>query len=227
MKSLIFFFLSVFLISGSVLAQPDPKRVPPHSRPKPPAAAETLPETEYIPLDAAAAPCQMTVANAPAIGGVKLGLTAEELGKAFKIKIIPAPPNKIDVSIFSIGEKNKSALPNGINSIVLAFYDKRLFHANIAFDNVSQKKTLDSFALALSEKNNFSKAWFKTARQIRVFNEPKMQTDDNEVYLFCPGELRFTLNNRNADEFQLEMLDLKADNQKDQRRKQINDSKPQ
>ena len=226
MKSLIFFF-AFFLIYGSAFAQPDPQRVPPHSRPKPPAVVETLPETEYIPLDAAAAPCQMTAKDAPTINGVKLGLTADELGKIFKIKIVPGPPNKIDVSIFSIGEKNKSALPNGINSIVLAFYDNRLFHANIAFDNVSQKKALDSFALALSEKNNFSKAWFKTARQIRVFNEPKMQTDENDIYLFCAGELRFTLNNRNTDEFQLEMLDLKADSQKDQRRKQINDSKPQ
>ncbi len=225
MKSLIFFF-AFFLIYGSAFAQPDPQRVPPHSRPKPPAAAEILPETEYIPLDAKAAPCQMTVANAPAIGGVKLGLTAEELGKAFKIKIIPGPPNKIDVSIFSIGEKNKSALPNGINSIVLAFYDNRLFHANIAFDNVSQKKPLDSFALSLSEKNNFSKAWFKTSRKIRVFNEPKMQTDDTEVFLFCPGEIRFTLSH-SGDELQLEMLDLKADNQKNQHRKQTNTSKPQ
>jgi hypothetical protein len=169
----------------------------------------------------------MTVAEGPAINDVKLGLTADELGKAFKIKIVPGPPNKIDVSIFSMGDGNKSALPAGINGIVLAFYDNRLFHASIAFDNTLQKKTLDSFALALSAKNNFSRAWFKTSRQIRVDNEPKMQTDETEVFLFCPGELRFSVRGITPDEFTLEMLDLKADTKKNQRPKQPNNSSPQ
>lgn len=210
MKSLIFFF-AIFLIYGSALAQPDPQRVPPHSRPKPPAAAETLPETEYIPLDAKAVPCQMTVVSAPAIGGVKLGLSPDELSKVFKIKVIPGAPNALEVSSFSVAEKNRSALPKGINEISLAFFNNRLFYAVIAFENASQPKTLDNFALALSDKYSFSRAWFKTAVV-------------NNVYLFCPRELRYELTIN--DDVQLRMLDLKADNEKNQRLKQNNVPKP-
>ncbi len=179
MKNLIL-FLMVFLLSVSVFAQmtpqPKPKRVP---RPRPTSVPKASTETVYTPLDATAAPCQMTVADAPTVSGVKLGLTPDELGKAFKIKVTPGAPNDVEVSTFSVGEKNKSALPSGINSIYLNFFSNRLYSAKIDFDNVSQKKTLDKFALDLSEKHNFSKAWFRTARQILVFNEPKMQIDDN------------------------------------------------
>ena len=209
-------FLSAFLLSVSGLAQmtpqPKPGRVPRLQRPT--VVTETSSEPAYIPLDATTAPCQMTVADAPTVNGVKLGLTPDELGKALKIKITPGAPNKLEVSTFDIGENNKSALPNGINHIKLAFFNNRLFYAQIYFDNASQKKTLDKFATALSEKHKFSKAWFRTA----VINY---------VYLFCPRELRFTVNSSNEDVFQFEMLDLKADAQKTQKRKQNNSSKPQ
>ena len=166
----------------------------------------------YIPLDAKAAPCQMTVESAPAIGGVKLGLTPDELSRVFKIKVIPGAPNAIEVSTFSVAANNRSALPQGISEIYLAFFDNRLFYSVIAFENASQKKTLDNFALDLSQKYNFSTAWFKTAGS------------DNDVYLFCPQELRYELTG--SSDFQLKILDLKADNQKNQRRKQNNGSKP-
>ena len=213
MKNLIL-CLIVFLLSMSGFAQltpqPKPIRVPRHQRPN--KVNEPSTDPAYVPLDATIAPCQLTVENAPTISGVKLGLTADELGKAFKIKIIPGALNHLEVSTFSIGEQNKSALPKGINAINLAFFNNRLFHAVIAFDNASQPKTLDKFALALSEKHNFSKAWFRTAVE-------------NYVYLFCPGELRVELTIN--DDVQLRMLDLKADTQKMQKRKQNNSSKPQ
>ena len=194
MKNLIFLSTVFLLLSVSGFAQ------------------MTSPKITYSPLDATAAPCQMTIKDAPPINGVKLGLTPDELGKAFKIKIIPGAPNRLEVSTFSIGEQNKAALPKGINAISLAFFNNRLFHATIAFDNASPPKTLDKFALALSEKHNFSRAWFKTAVE-------------NYVYLFCPGELRFELTIN--DEVQLRMLDLKADNQKNQRWKLLNSPKSQ
>ncbi|MEO8074239.1 MAG: hypothetical protein ABI686_13450 [Acidobacteriota bacterium] len=218
MKTLLF-FLTVFLFATPIFAQPDPKRVPPHSRPKPESVPQPSLETTYIPLNATAAPCQMNAANAPTIGGVKLGLSPDELGKVFKIKITPGAPNRLNVSTFDFGEQNKSALPNGINFIKLGFFNDRLFYAVMVFDNTSPP-TLDKFALALSAKYNFSKAWFKTARQILVSGEIKTQVDETSAYLFCPGELRFELSV--GSEAQLRMLDLKADNQKNQRQKQIN-----
>ena len=209
-------FLKVFLLSVSGLAQmtpqPKPRRIPRPQRPT--AVIETSRESVYIPLDATIAPCQMTVEDAPTINSVKLGPTPDELGKALKIKITPGAPNNLEVSTFDIGERNKSALPNGINHIKLAFFNNRLFYSQIYFDNASQKKTLDKFATTLSEKHKLSKAWFRTAVV-------------NYVYLFCPGELRFTVNSSNEDVFQLEMLDLKADNQKIQKRKQSNNAKSQ
>ena len=89
MKNLIL-FLTMFLLSASVFAQPNPKNIPPHSRPK--TVVEPSPETTYPPVDATVAPCQMTVADGPTINGVKLGLTPDELGKTFKIKITPTEP---------------------------------------------------------------------------------------------------------------------------------------
>ena len=209
--------LKVFLLSVSGLAQmtpqPKPGRVPRPQRPT--AVTETSREPVYIPLDPTAAPCQMTVADAPTINGVKLGLTPDELGKAFKIKITPGAPNAVEVSTFSVEEKNKSALPSGINSIYLNFFSNRLYSAKIDFDNASPKKTLDKFALALSEKYKFSKAWFRTAAVV------------NDVYLFCPRELWFEINSRNEDVLQLQMTELKTLDQVIQKRKEINRSKPQ
>ena len=208
----LFLIILLFSVSGfaQITPQPTSKPVPRHQRPV--IVPQPSLEPTYIPLDATATPCQMTVKDMPTISGVKLGLTADELGKALKIKIIPGAPNDLEVSTFSIGEQNKSALPKGINAIYLAFFNNRLFYATIAFDNVSQPKALDKFALALSEKHKFSKAWFRTAVE-------------NYVYLFCPGELRFELTINN--DVQLRMLDLKADNEKLQKRKQKNSSKPQ
>ena len=238
MKKLIL-FLSVLLLSASVFAQPDPRRVPPHSRPKPETVPRPSDETTYIPLDATAAPCQMTVKDAPTINGAKLGLSPDELSKALKIKIIPGAPNQLGVSSFSILGKKRSAyflegityiysaLPNGINSINLNFFNNHLYYSLISFDNAATKQTLDKFALALSEKYNFSKAWFKTSREILVNNEIKTQVNDNYVYLFCPRELRFTLQTAGEDGFQLEILDLKADVQITEKHRQINSSKPQ
>lgn len=206
--------LTIFLLSAPVFAQPDPRRIPPHTKPKPVAVAETSTETAYLPLDKTAAPCQLCVPDAPSIYGVKLGLTPDELGKALKIKIIPGALNNLEVSTFDIGKQNKSDLPKGINAIHLAFFNDRLFHARIYFDNAAPKQSADKFAPALSEKYGFSKAWFKTAAI-------------SDIYLFCPGEIRFTLNDRGYETIELEMLDLKADTQKNQRRNQINNTKPQ
>jgi len=205
---ILFFFSAPYF--AQMTPQPKPIRVPQHQRPN--KVNEPSTDPAYVPLDATIAPCQLTVENAPTISGVKFGLTPNELGKAFNIKITPGAPNHLEVSTFSIGEQNKSALPKGINGIYLAFFNNRLFYAAIAFDNASQKQTLDKFALALSEKHNCSKAWFKTAVE-------------NYVYLFCPGELRFELTIN--DDVQLRVLDLKADNEKLQKRKQNNHPKPQ
>ena len=70
--------------------------------------------------------------------------------------------------------------------------------------------------MGLSEKHNFSKAWFTTAAM------------DNEVYLFCPRELRLIVHiTGDGDIFQLQMIDLKIFEQVIQKRKEINRSKPQ
>ena len=51
---------------------------------------------------------------------------------------------------------------------------------------------------------------------------------DNEVYLFCPRELRLIVHiTGDGDIFQLQMIDLKIFEQVIQKRKEINRSKPQ
>ncbi len=230
MKNLIL-FLTVFLLSASVFAQPDPRRVPPHSRPKT-IVVEPSTETTYIPVDATATPCQMTVKDSPVINGVKLGLTPDELGKTFNIKIIPGAPNQLGISSFSILGKKKSsyflegvtyidsALPNGINEINLSFFNNRLYYAVSVFDNAASKKTAGNFALALSDKQHFSRAWFRASYE--------QAANVDTVYLFCPQELRFTVHLDPAfDLLKLEMLDLKTSVQITQKRNPTNGSKPQ
>ena len=224
MKNLILLFTVAFL-SASVFAQPDPRRVPPHSKPKPTPVAET-PDTVEVLLDAKAAPCQMTAADAPIIAGIKLASTPDELSKAFKIKVVPGEPNALEVSTFDIGEKSKnsSALPKGITFIRLLFFNNRLYAANIVFDNALQKdappkQTLDKFVLALSEKYKFSKAWYRPSH----FGT---STDDSRIYLFCPPEVRFS-STFGYQEIQLEIINFKTFAQITQRRKQTNNSKPQ
>ena len=217
MKNLIL-FLTMFLLSASVFAQPNPKNIPPHSRPK--TVVEPSPKTTYPPVDATVAPCQMTVADGPTINGVKLGLTPDELGKTFKIKITPGEPNKLEVSSFLIGEKNKSALPNGIKIINLHFFNNRLYYAQIDIDNAVAKKTAANYALALSDKQHFSRAWFRASYE--------QAANVDTVYLFCPQELRFTVHLDSAfDLLQLEMLDLKTSGQITQKRNPTNGSKSQ
>ncbi len=224
MKNLIF-LLTISLLSASAFAQPDPRRVPPHSKPQPTPAA-SVPDIVEVPLDAKVAPCQMTAAAAPTIAGVKLASTPDELGKALKIKISPGAPNALQVSTFDIGEKSKnnSALPKEITFIRLLFYNNRLYGANIVFDNALQKdaspkQALDKFVVALSEKYKFSKAWYRPT----YFGT---STDDSRIYLFCPPEVRFS-STFGYQEIQLEILDFKTFAQITQRRRQNNNSKPQ
>lgn len=120
--------------------------------------------------------CTLNLDQAPAIRGLHLGMTFDQVSKLFPEVLTEHPsfiiPDKdgLMTTYFTspYSEKNRQVL-KGVNMVFLYFLNKVLYQFSIQYDSANEWKDVDQFTRQISEKLHLPKAWL-TARPISFMN---------------------------------------------------------
>jgi len=115
--------------------------------------------------------CALNVENAPALFGLKLAQSPEEVqavfGRALKIKI-----KKKGEKIFfqNFIKKPAPSVLAGVRALYLRFLDRRLYQIEIFYEDRPQIETLEDFEANLSETLNLPDALWQRVKGKAVIN---------------------------------------------------------
>jgi outer membrane protein TolC len=131
--------------------EPDPEQVlrANPARTEIPGTAQPLP-----------ASCTLTVAQAPSIGGFRLGMTMDEARSRFPNNSIPAPDERgvSTLHLRGIQSPPGSAL-EGANNLTIEFVDGRLSYIRISYPVTNRWQSKDEFVAHIAERMNINGSW--------------------------------------------------------------------
>lgn len=131
--------------------EPDPEQLL-RARPSQPELLSSAPR--------AAAPCTMSLAQAPAIAGFRLGMTREEVQARFPNSPVPAP-DESGLSIMhlrGIQAPAGSAL-EGANNLTIELLDDRLVYIRVSYATTDKWQSMDEFVASVAERLGVRGQW--------------------------------------------------------------------
>jgi hypothetical protein len=105
-------------------------------------------------------PCTLDIAQSPAVGGFRLGMTLDEAQARFPNNPIPAP-DEFGVQTLHLRGINApagSAL-EGANNITIEFVDGRLSYIRVSYPATDKWQSMDEFVARIAERLNISGSW--------------------------------------------------------------------
>lgn len=113
------------------------------------------------PVSPTAAPlCPLTLADAPIIGGLRLGMTVAQASALFpSLKL--SPPDRVGVTnaILNRQDLARNQFFEGVQTILLQFMDGRLYFIHVGYPVTNRWNSKDEFITALSEKLKVTGDW--------------------------------------------------------------------
>lgn len=105
-------------------------------------------------------PCTLDIAQSPAVGGFRLGMTIDEAQARFPNNPIPAP-DEIGVSTLHLRGINAPAGSafEGANNLTVEFMDGRLSYIRVSYPATNKWHSMDEFVASLAEHLNLSGTW--------------------------------------------------------------------
>jgi outer membrane protein TolC len=104
--------------------------------------------------------CTLNVAQAPAIGGFRLGMTLDEVQARFPASSIPAPN---DIGITTLHLRGIQAPPGsafeGANNITVELLDNRLAYIRVSYPISNKWQSKDEFIASIAERLNIRGPW--------------------------------------------------------------------
>lgn len=107
-----------------------------------------------------ASTCALTIEQAPSIGGLRLGMSAEQAVALFpSLKL--SPPDKVGVSngILSRNDLSRNQFFEGVQTVLLQFTEGRLFFIHVGYPVTNQWNSKDEFITTIAQKLNINGDW--------------------------------------------------------------------
>jgi outer membrane protein TolC len=109
---------------------------------------------------ASGALCPLTMAQAPEIGGLRLGMSAAQASALFpSLKL--SPPDKVGVSnaILNRGDLSRNQFFEGAQTVLLQFMEDRLYFIHVGYPITNKWNSKDEFVSTVAQKLNISGDW--------------------------------------------------------------------
>lgn len=104
--------------------------------------------------------CSLTSAEAPSIGGLRLGMSAAQASALFpSLKL--SPPNKVGVSNAVLNRADLAGKPffEGVQTVLLQFAEDRLYFIHVGYPVTNLWNSKDEFLSSVAQKLNLSGDW--------------------------------------------------------------------
>jgi outer membrane protein TolC len=104
--------------------------------------------------------CPLTLAQAPGIGGLRLGMTSAQVAALFPgLKL--SPPDKVEVSnaVLTKKEFGGNQFFEGIQTVLLQFVGDRLYFIHVGYPVTNTWNNKDEFALSVAQKLGIQGDW--------------------------------------------------------------------
>lgn len=104
--------------------------------------------------------CSLTTAQAPDIGGLRLGMSAQQAIALFpSLKL--SPPDKVGVSnvILNPADFARNQFFDGVQTVLLQFVDDRLFFIHVHYPVTNRWNSKDEFISMIAQKLNINGDW--------------------------------------------------------------------
>lgn len=104
--------------------------------------------------------CTLDLAQAPVIGGFRLGMTTDEVQSRFPTSAVPAP-NEIGVSTLHLRgiQSPAGSAFEGANNITIELLDGRLAYIRVSYPATSKWQSKDEFIHTIAERLNINGPW--------------------------------------------------------------------
>lgn len=116
--------------------------------------------TSTAPGTTPASTCALTIAQAPSIGGLRLGMSMDEATTLFpSLKL--SPPDKVGVSnaILNRNELARNQFFEGVQTVLLQFAEGHLFYIHVHYPVTNRWNSKDEFISVIAQKLNINGDW--------------------------------------------------------------------
>ena len=122
--------------------------------------ASTKPSSSNSASLAKGAVCPLTLAQAPSIGGLRLGMTSAQVAAIFP-GLRLSPPDKVRVSnaILSKKEFGGNQFFDGVQTVLLQFAEDRLYFIHVGYPVTNSWNNKDEFVQSVAEKLGLQGEW--------------------------------------------------------------------
>ncbi|HEY0320861.1 MAG TPA: TolC family protein [Pyrinomonadaceae bacterium] len=112
------------------------------------------------PQNKSGASCSLTLAQAPSIGGLRLGMTLAQTTVLFP-SLKSSPPNKVGVTnvILSRSDLARNQFFDGVQTVLLQFVEDRLYFIHVGYPVTNSWNNKDEFLASIAQKLNINGDW--------------------------------------------------------------------